>query len=164
MQSYLERWRTILRRLTRFTGSSTSARDLLQSALLKAEVSGKARSIDNFDAYVARTALNLAIDERRREITRSRFMVELQRDTLEIIADDRPLQDEVYELKERLSRVKDAIGRLPPRCREALLLHRLGEMKYSEIATHMGISQSAVEKLIARATDQLVRQVEGLSE
>jgi RNA polymerase sigma factor (sigma-70 family) len=163
-EAYSARWRKILNRLKRFTGDPAGARDILQSALLRAEEAKNLKPIHNFEAYVSRTATNIAIDERRRELKRQKLFVDMKSENFERIQDSGPLQDEAYEIKERLSRVKVAIGRLPPRCREALLLHRLSEMKYGEIATYMGISQSAVERLISRAMQALARSLQDPAE
>jgi hypothetical protein len=40
---------------------------------------------------------------------------------------------------------------LAERCREVFLFHRVESFSYSQIAAHLGVSVSAVEKNIARA-------------
>ncbi|MEM9017796.1 MAG: sigma-70 family RNA polymerase sigma factor [Verrucomicrobiota bacterium] len=55
------------------------------------------------------------------------------------------------ELRERVYALEKAIAELPERCREVFILHRFGGMKYSEIADHLGISQSTIEKHMKRA-------------
>jgi len=52
---------------------------------------------------------------------------------------------------EQRALMRAAVMRLPPRCREIYLMHRIEEMTYSQIARHAGISLKAVEKNIARA-------------
>ena len=61
----------------------------------------------------------------------------------------------------RLERVREGLSRLTPRTREIFLMHRLDEMKYREIAERLGISQSAVEKHIAKAALFLAEWAEG---
>ena len=61
----------------------------------------------------------------------------------------------------RLERVREGISRLTPRTREVFLMHRLDDMKYREIAERLGISQSAVEKHIAKAALFLTEWTEG---
>ena len=77
------------------------------------------------------------------------------------IASDAPLQDEVITARARLERVKEGLAKLTPRTREVFLMHRIEEMKYREIAQALGISQSAVEKHIARAALFLAEWTEG---
>ena len=64
--------------------------------------------------------------------------------------------------QQQLSRMRDAVMRLPPRCREIYLLHRIEGMTYPEIARHVGISSKAVEKNIARALRLLREQLKGI--
>ena len=72
-----------------------------------------------------------------------------------------PLQDEVLAARARLERVSQGLNRLTPRTREIFLMHRLENLKYREIAQRLGISQSAVEKHIARAALFLTEWTEG---
>jgi RNA polymerase sigma factor (sigma-70 family) len=63
--------------------------------------------------------------------------------------------------RERLQKVLAALESLGPRTREIFLLHRLDGLKYREIASQLGITVSAVEKHIAKASLFLVNWVEG---
>ncbi|MEM9526956.1 MAG: RNA polymerase sigma-70 factor [Bacteroidota bacterium] len=59
-------------------------------------------------------------------------------------------QEELEE-KEFMEQLEAAIAALPEGAREVFLLNRLEDMKYREIAEHLGISQKAVEKRMHRA-------------
>jgi RNA polymerase sigma-70 factor (ECF subfamily) len=65
--------------------------------------------------------------------------------------DPAPKADEVVEAKELLSRVVSGINHLPERTREIFLMHRIDKLEYSEIAQRLGISESAIEKQMAKA-------------
>lgn len=57
--------------------------------------------------------------------------------------------------QQALARVREAILRLSPRCREIYLLNRIEGMSYTEIAAHCGVTVKAVEKQISKALLQL---------
>ena len=142
-------WSALLRRIARITRDPAGAEDVLQSAYLRAaEYRAGARPILNPEAFVARAAVNLAIDERRRRARRGDSLVTT--DHVDV-ADNEPLQDEVLAARQRLVRLKAGLQRLSPRTREVFLLHRLEGLKYREIADRLGVSVSAVEKHVAKA-------------
>ena len=62
--------------------------------------------------------------------------------------------------KEAMAGVVAALKSLPPRSSEAFFLHRFEEMTYAAIAAHMGVSVSAVEQLISRASERLTAAME----
>jgi RNA polymerase sigma factor (sigma-70 family) len=71
------------------------------------------------------------------------------------------LQDEVFASRARLDRVKRGLEELAPRTREIFLMYRLEDLKCREIARRIGISESAVEKHIAKAMLFLTKWAEG---
>jgi RNA polymerase sigma factor (sigma-70 family) len=62
--------------------------------------------------------------------------------------------------REALGRLVTALQALPPRARQAFTLHRFEEMTYAAIALHMGVSVSAIEQLISRASERLTAAME----
>lgn len=140
-------WNKLLRLVARYTRGSSDAEDLLHSAYIRLEQYRAQHTVENQSAFLVRTAANIAIDIHRHE------KLWAPGDISRVVErpDDAPLQDEVLEGRARLVRVKEGLSRLTPRTREVFLMHRLHGMKYREIAVHFGISQSAVEKHIAKA-------------
>src|SRR5690606_6130553 len=55
--------------------------------------------------------------------------------------------------QERAAALSKAIENLPKRQRQALLLHRLHDLSYSEIAERIGSSKSDVRRQIVRALE-----------
>lgn len=141
-------WARLLKLVARHTRGNSDAEDLLHSAYLRLEQYRSDHVVENPSAFLVRTAANIAIDIHRHE----KFWEpgDDRRDGQH--PDDAPLQDEVIASRARLSRVKEGLAKLPPRTREIFLMHRLHGLKYREIAVRVGISQSAVEKHIAKAT------------
>ena len=140
-------WTRLLRRVTRHTRGNSDAEDLLHSAYLRLERYRSDHVVENPSAFLVRTAVNLAIDNHRHD----KFWDAEDAKPDVQHTDDAPLQDEVIAARARLQRVKEGLEKLPQRTREIFLMHRLQGLKYREIAVHFGISQSAVEKHIARA-------------
>jgi RNA polymerase sigma-70 factor (ECF subfamily) len=59
--------------------------------------------------------------------------------------------DEASLRREDFREVIDAIAALPPRQRDALVMHELDDRSYAEIATRLGASSAAVRQLLNRA-------------
>ena len=59
--------------------------------------------------------------------------------------------DEILHFHELTKRLDVAIQHLPQQARKAFQLNRLEGKKYTEVATEMQITVSAVERLISRA-------------
>jgi RNA polymerase sigma-70 factor (ECF subfamily) len=119
----------------------------LHSAYERLERYRNEHDVENPSAFLVRTAVNIAVDLHRQE----KFWDPGAAGQIGQRADDAPLQDEVIAARERLVRVQAGIAKLPPRTREIFLMHRVEGLKYREIAAHFEISQSAVEKHIAKA-------------
>jgi RNA polymerase sigma-70 factor (ECF subfamily) len=143
-----EGWRGLLRRVAKAT-RSRDPEDLLQSAFVRLEEYRSRAEVADPRAFLVRVAVNLAHDERRTPAAR------LPREPLDAgglgLADDKPLQDEVLEVRNRLRKVQQALGELSPRTRQVFLMHRIEHLKYREIAAELGITVSAVEKHVAKA-------------
>ncbi|MDR3527392.1 MAG: sigma-70 family RNA polymerase sigma factor [Rhizomicrobium sp.] len=140
-------WGKLLKLVSRHTRGRGDAEDLLHSAYIRMEQYRTNHVVENPRAFLVRTAANIAVDIHRHE----RFWAPRDESREVQHPDDAPLQDEVMAARARLSRVKKGLAKLPTRTREIFLMHRLRGLKYREIAVHFGISQSAVEKHIAKA-------------
>lgn len=146
-------WRRLLGRL-RLRVDPQEAEDALHTAYLRLERYREARPVDNPEAFLLRAAQNVAIDDFRRRARIADAPVEV---LCEDRADPQALQDEVLEMRNRLSHIEQGLARLAPRTRQVFEMHRLDGYKYREIAEHLGISQSTVEKDIAKAALFLAR-------
>ena len=140
-------WAGLLGLVRRYTHGHPDAEDLLQSAYVRLEDYRADQPVSNPRAFLIQTAVNISIDQHRREKVRGLSSNE----DWDQAPDEAPLPDEVLEARERLGRVNDGLDKLPSRTREILLMHRLDGMTYRQIAAHYRISPSAVEKHISRA-------------
>lgn len=148
---WLQQW------LRRRLGSSADAADLAQDTFLR--VWGRPRALDEVReprAWLSRIAQGLVVDKLRRD--------EVQRTCLAAIAalpEPEVLSPEArLLLVEALCAIDALLDGLGERARQAFLLSRLDEMSYPEIARHLGVSLSSVEKYMAAAIRHcyLVRQ------
>jgi RNA polymerase sigma-70 factor (ECF subfamily) len=141
--------RTKLQRLLRSRGRSPDdTDDLIQEAFLRLQLYCKDRPVEQSEAFLVRTALNLSVDERRR--AHNRTMVQTPVELLPLIDTGQPL-DEILAVQQRLQRVKKALETMSPRLREVFILHRAEGYNYEQIGEQLGISKSTVEKHMAKA-------------
>lgn len=63
------------------------------------------------------------------------------------------------ESAQMLDALRQALFKLPDRCREVYLLNRVSGMSYAQIARHCGITANTVEKHIARALQGLRKEL-----
>ena len=77
------------------------------------------------------------------------------------IAADEPTQDRNLFARDVLRRLQSALERLPPRCREAVILKRIEGLSQREIAQRMGISEKVVGNYVAEGMSVLADMVYG---
>ena len=71
------------------------------------------------------------------------------------LAAEEPDQDRALIAREELRRVREAIEKLPPRAREAVVLRRVEGLSGREIAQRMGVSESTVSHYVDNAMRSL---------
>ncbi|MET4897058.1 sigma-70 family RNA polymerase sigma factor [Sphingomonadaceae bacterium jetA1] len=148
------RWARLLDQIGRSTRRA-DAEDLLQDAYCS--LLSRASLPDNQEAFLVRAAVNKGRDAWRRERVRG---ADGSEEAFADLADGSPPQDEVLIMRQRLARVREGVARLTPRTREVFLLQRVEGCSYREIAERLAISQSAVEKHMARAMTHLAEWTE----
>ena len=130
-----------LRRLLyRITGNTEAAEDIVHDAFIK--LSGRQVALADIGLLV-RTAQNLARDARRAERVRSAYVAEIVPEQ-GAVAQAGP--DQAVAAKQELSDLMDAMAALPERVKRVLLLSRVDELTYPQIAAKLGVSVSTVEK------------------
>lgn len=149
----------LIRSVSRVTRDDDAAEDCLQAAFVRLEEYRRHKVVDSDVRFLARAARNIAIDEARKSRVRASSAGDI-RVLLENYQNAQPLQDEVLLARERLSRARAVLASLPERTRAVFMMHRFTRAKYREIAVELGISVSAVEKHIARASLALADSVE----
>jgi RNA polymerase sigma factor (sigma-70 family) len=135
--------------LTMKLRSREQAMDLAQETFLRILTREPSDPILQPRAFLYKTALNLSIDlfRKRRQQAEEPLDAEDLQDLLTVPAD----QERVVESRQQVRLLYHAILELPPRCRQVFLLHKFKERSHAEIAAHLGISKSMVEKHIIKA-------------
>jgi RNA polymerase sigma factor (sigma-70 family) len=121
--------------------------DLLQDVYTRVfEAAGK-QLPENPKAFVFTTARNLLIDRVRREqIIPIEAVADL--DALNV-AMDAPGPDRNAVARDELRRLQVALDRLPPRCRQAVVLRQVDGLSRRQIASRMGIGEETVKEYLA---------------
>jgi len=142
------------------------AEDLTQEVFLRILRREDAVPLENADVFLFSIAGNLLRDRARRAGTRHASGHE----SLDAHADFREFgrlpdgliearaPDRVLMSQEQLSAVLRALDELGERTRDIFILYRLEKMKHREIGALYGLSASAVEKYVRKATTHLVRR------
>jgi len=131
--------------------------DLVQTVFLKMQARGSKDAVDNIERYLFRTAASVLVDDLRQDSLGLRRHDVLS-EAVEPIDEVSP--ERILIGQESLERIMAAVQALPPRVAEAFIFHRFEEMTYDAIARRMGVTRSAVEKLIMRALDRLMASLE----
>lgn len=132
----------------RMTGNRETARDMVQETYADMLAGEKWRSVQNPRAYAMRSLRNYALTF----LQRARIVpIELiaNMETLPHV-DLGPDAHDLLSAKQKRELLLKAIEALPPKCRQVVKLRRLREMPQKEIARHLGIAESSVEKHLAR--------------
>lgn len=154
---FMAHFRHLEKLLRRRGCSREDAEDLIQETFLRVKVYlDDGGEIREPEAFLVRTALNLSRDAVKHEHRHLYARTPVEELVIPAVA---PLPDEVLEAEDRLERLKRALNKAGPRTREIFLMHRLHGMTYAQIAEHFDLSQSSIEKHIARALATLAEEL-----
>jgi RNA polymerase sigma factor (sigma-70 family) len=135
--------------------SREEAEDLTQEVFLRLSRRLDVEQVDNPEAFLFRTAVNLLRDRSRRGKTAASHLDEMayRGAAVEELSPER-----VVEGRQSLASVLRALDELDERTRDAFILHRLEGMRHAEIAALYGVSVSSVEKYIIKALAHLAQR------
>lgn len=149
--------------------SRPEAEDLTQETFLRLIRSDEATHLVNADAFVFQVAINQLRDRNRRHTVRVGAAGVGLSEASDPLSDairgtPHPLIEEITPERvllgyESLEKALLVLGELNERTRDVFLLFRLENLKQREIAELFGISVSAVEKHVIRATVHLAKRL-----
>ena len=153
----------------RFTGSPHDAEDLTQDVFVK--VYGNLTTFDlargSFQTWITTLARNLLVDHFRRtkqqRVTDSMDAGWDESEELPMadrLASAGPSQHDRAAQKEIARMVQEALTKISPELREAVILRDLQDMDYKEIAQVLRIPEGTVKSRISRGRAELARLLE----
>ena len=144
--------RMILTTAMRILGDESAARDVLQTVFLEVLKlrPRKQAAVSRWGAWLRVAATRTALDALRK---RGRFSGEAPTEDSLTAVDRGP--HGVLEEREAAMRLRGYLRRLPDKEARVFVLRCFEELAYSEIAAHLGISESAVGVRLHRAKRKL---------
>ena len=144
--------------LLRFLDRPEDIQDVMQDAYLRVKNASKGAKIRSTEAFIFKTAKNLAINERaRHHNTRTTNIVDF--DELSASINEPGVNGPEFEamVSEELAKAIASLGELSPRVRDTYILRKIHGLSQKETAKRLGISQSTVEKHVAKGLLTLAR-------
>lgn len=145
---YVEHNAALLRFLSGKLGSQQEAKEIAQEAYVRLLSLHTPGAISYLRAFLYKTASNLAMDRLRSRSRHSRLdEFHAARETIDI-----PLPPETaVTTAQEISRLNSALSALPPKCRQAFLLHKFHGLTMVEVAQQMKVTDRMVRLYITRA-------------
>lgn len=137
-----------LKHMLRRIVPSADIEDIVQEAFIRAHEAEVDKRIDHPKAYIYKTARNLALNFIAKKENTSTSKLEDYSDP-DVYLKDLAKINEV-ESKEKFRLFCAAVRDLPPQCRRVFIMKRVFGFSMQEIALKLDISESTVEKHIAK--------------
>ena len=162
-------WNSVLNRLMREPvcklmrrrgTSEADAEELIQEAWVRSLEYSRENEVRSMEAFIERTANNLAIDRyrHRKRYQRENEDIRSLEQRMPVVSSVRN-PHEVWIAVQRLNEIRDALNELLEGTGDIFVLHRAG-FGYKELAAVFKLSESTIEKRIARAMLWLMEQEE----
>lgn len=132
--------------------------DMVQDVFARMVARDGPEPVEHLGGYVLKTASSVLTDwARRRSSHGGGLHVAFDAD---LHGEEGADPERILDSKEELHAATAALLCLPERTRVVFILHRLEGQRYRDIAVHLGISVSAVEKHMVRAIHHLSLEME----
>ena len=140
----------------RFLGDAAEAEDVAQDAFLKLLAAApRYRPSASFRTFFYRIVSRLCID-------RMRKMKPVYLHDVPDRPDNQPYASGRMASAERAAAIRRAMDTLPPNQRIAIIFRHYDELDYHSIAKTMGITEKAVERLLARGREHMRQSLANL--
>ena len=142
--------------ILRITNSQETAEDVVQDVFLKIWVKREDLSqVNNFNAYIFRTAHNHAVSAIRRMAQETIILSQIRRHSF---SEGMPLEETLWR-KQVSEKLKIIVGNLPPQQKLVYTLSRERGLMQEEIARRMDITLSTVQNHMTQALSNIRREL-----
>jgi RNA polymerase sigma factor (sigma-70 family) len=141
-------------------GRQTEVDDLVQEVFLHLAGGGKVESVERPEAYLFKTAVNVLNDRWRRLTTRAAEAHEPYDEALHGSARETFCPERTVLGVQAVEQLVAALYELPERTRVVWALHHLEDLPHTQIGRRLGITVSAIEKHIGRASAHLLKRMD----
>lgn len=149
----LKYYNEIVYYVQKMVGDKESAKDITQEAYTKLVEHEQKNNVEynNIRAFLYKVARNIVIDN----VRKTKKITELTYEESDFVSPKIEQPEEIVVQDNYYENLMKLVDSLPKRSKEAFILHNIDGYSRKEIAQMMGISTSAVEKHIIRATKKL---------
>ena len=123
------------------------AEEIVQAMFLKFWEKRGSLKIQSIKAYLYKCVYNDSLNYLKQEKTKTKY----QEFTLHTMNTEHEPASFKVELSELQQRLREALNDLPEQCRTIFQMSRFEELKYREIADHLGLSIKTVENQMGKA-------------
>lgn len=146
--------RRIASKLIRILKSKELSQDILQDVFAKVwDVRGSIDPEQSFSAYLYKIAVNLSSNTFRKSLRETFMRTQIARSE-----ESYSHIEEAIAIKDQQEILNKALSKLPRKQREVYVLHKIEGLSHKEISEQLGITLSAVNQHIHRAS-KAIRQI-----
>ncbi len=160
-----QHWRKVFNIAYKFVGKHDEAEDLTQDVFLK--IFKSLNTFDrraNFQTWLISVSRNLCIDHYR-AVRKERETINRDVDPADFApAAPDARADTQLEQRDRVKLLRQALDKLAPTLRTAVMLRDIQELTYQEIADRLRLPEGTVKSRINRGRTELARQIQRLRE
>jgi RNA polymerase sigma-70 factor (ECF subfamily) len=160
-----QHWRKVFNVAYKFVGRHHEAEDLAQDIFLK--IFRALHTFDrraNFQTWIISISRNLCIDYYR-SVRKERETVDRDLHSPDLSTATQDVGPQVLlERTDRREMLKQALEKLQPTLRTAVLLRDIQELSYQEIAERLNLPEGTVKSRINRGRTELARQIRRIEE
>ncbi|MGD2132165.1 MAG: RNA polymerase sigma factor [Maricaulaceae bacterium] len=151
LEAFLENQAAIRRIIARRFSRAEDIEELTQETFLKCFAAECRSEIFDPKAFLLRAAKNLALSEVKKKVHTTTDYAEDSGGS-DVFEDEGHVSAEArIDSRRKLAALSEAIASLPPHCRRALLMRKMENLKFKQIAMRLNVSVSTVQKRVAHA-------------